>query len=166
MELRSRATPLNLGNFVDMSVTNGLLDSLAEGNRHLSLVDFLIEPLLLLSKIGIKLSLACRHRGLEWLLLLDGLQAISNHFPELVPQLEVYLATLAILRDIVLTADIRILHTCLGELIIDSLRVIAPILILTFQTGNQIHLITLHIWSILADVLPFDFWFLNKVHQQ
>ena len=65
-----------------MGVSTRLLDALAEGYGHLPLVDFLIEPLLLLGEISVKFGLSW-HRSLYRLLLLDRLKTVSYHLSEL-----------------------------------------------------------------------------------
>lgn len=62
--------------------------------------------------------------------MLDGLQAVCDHFAELLPQLEINLARLAVLRDVFLATDVRILNASFGELVVYGFWIITAILIL------------------------------------
>jgi len=80
--------------------------------------------------------------------------------------LEVNLARLTILRDIILATDVWILNTSFCKLVVDSFGIIASIFILRFQAWNEVDLIWLNIGCVWANILTSHLGFLNKINHE
>ena len=85
--------------------------------------------------------------------------------------LEINIPAATIVWDEFLAADVTVLNAYLGQLLVDIARVVASILKLILRTDGvflEVHLVTLHVGSVLPIVLPVQLLVgvLHEVHEQ